>query len=136
MKQHSITHKGVVVNRMGDKAIVHLIQPEGCHTCSMKSLCGVDDEERNRFEVPAGDLTIGDQVSLEINSSTGLEALFWAYLSPFLLILFVLIGGSFLDITELWLGILSLLILPPYFFALAGFRKKLKSHMDLKVLRL
>ena len=131
-----ISHEGIVTNRIGDKAIIHLIKPEECHSCSIKNFCGVTDEERSRFEVPGSNLEIGDAISLELRPGTGFKALFWAYLFPFLLILIVIIGGSLMNVPEKWLGIVSLLILPPYFLGLSKFKQRLKSQLNLKVSKL
>lgn len=128
-----ISHLGMVVNTIGDKAVIYLIKQDECHVCHLRDFCGVDDDERSRFEVPLGNLAIGDQVSLEIKQSTGFMALFWAYLMPFALIMLILIGGSVMHLAEQWLGILALLILVPYFLGLSLFRKKLKENLDFQV---
>ena len=131
-----ISHEGIVTNRIGDKAIVHLIKPEECHSCRMKEFCGVTDEDRSRFEVPVQDLEIGDTIALELKPGIGFRALFWAYLFPFLLVLFVITVGSWWGLSEQWLGVLSLLVLPPYFLGLSRFKKELKSQLNLKVSKL
>ena len=131
-----ISHEGIVTNRIGDKAIIHLIKPEECHSCRMKEFCGVTDEDRSRFEVPVEDLEIGDTIALEVKPGIGFKALFWAYIIPFLLVVLVIAIGSWSGLPEQWLGVFSLLILPPYFFALSRFKHQLKSQLNLKVSKL
>ena len=129
-----ISHIGIVTNCDEKKAIVQLLDSEECDSCTLKGICGVDDD-RSRFEVPQQGLHVGDQVSLELSASAGLEAMFWAYGLPFLLMIAVIIGGAYAGVEEKWIGILSLFILIPYYLILSVFKKILKSHMDLNIIK-
>ena len=132
----SIAHNGVVTHCLGDKAIVQLTQHEACHSCHIKEFCGKGHEKTVNFKVPTGDLSAGDQVSLEISPTIGFKALFWAYLFPFLLVLTVILGGSWLEVPEKWLGVSALFVLLPYFIGLSRFKETLKSQLNLKVTKL
>ena len=136
MTAESISHLGEVTQCKGDRAIVQLIQHEACHSCHIKEFCGKGEGKVVHFEVSQNNLSVGDQVSLQISPSIGFKALFWAYLFPFLLILIVIIGGSMLAIAEHWLGITALFILLPYFFGLSRFKRILKSQLNLQVKKL
>ena len=132
----SISHTGIVTNHIKDLAVIHLLSKEECSSCSMKGFCAPDDDDRSRFEVDRDDLEIGDQVSLEIKPGTGLKAMFWAYLLPFMLIFTVLAVALSLQLAEEWSGLLSLSVLIPYFLALYAFRNRLRAQVSLKVSKL
>ncbi|MDH5609720.1 MAG: SoxR reducing system RseC family protein [Cyclobacteriaceae bacterium] len=131
-----INHTGIVSRCDASMATIRLLQEDECHSCHIKEFCGVSDDERSVYQVPAGDLRVGDRVVLQIGTSTGFKAMFWGYFSPFLLILFILIGGSVLSFPEEWTGLTALLALLPYFLVLSRFREKLKTQLQLNVVKL
>lgn len=131
-----ITHQGVVINRIDDKAIIYVMQADSCHSCSMKAFCGVEDEDRSRFEVSDSSLAIGDHVNIQISPGNGFKATFWAYLFPFLLMIAVIFTGTFLQLSEALLGSAALLLLIPYYLVLAHFRKNLSRQVHLHITKL
>ncbi len=135
-KGSSISHQGMVTNLIEDRAVIHILSEEACHTCHMKGFCGVDDAEQGRFEVPADDLEIGDAVSLEVIPSTGLKAVFWAYIMPFLLMVGAVAIGLYLHLSEELSGMIAIGVLPIYYFTLYLFNKQLKTEIRLKVHKL
>ncbi len=131
-----IAHQGIVTHCTDQIATIQVIQADNCHSCQMKDYCGVDDEERNRFVVNNQGYQIGQQVNMEISSSSGLKATFWAYVFPFILMVLVIVIGSKIHIQESILGLIALVLLIPYFIILSLFRKSLKSGFQLKITRL
>jgi len=131
-----IAHQGIVTNRYGDKAVIQLMQAGSCHSCHMKDFCGVDDDERSRFEVSDSNLEIGDHVNVEISPASGFLATFWAYIFPFILMFVVIAGGSVMGLSEAILGTVALLLLVPYYLLLSAFRKHFSNHLHLHISKL
>ena len=134
--QEPICKEGLVTNLAAGKAVVQMIAPESCHSCRIKAFCGVTDEERGRYEVPQGTLEIGDRVRLEILPGTGFKALYMAYLAPFVLMLAIVMIGTYLQAPEHWVGLLALAVLPVYYLALSLFKRQLNHQLRFKISKL
>ncbi len=131
-----IAHRGIVTNLVGDKAIIQLIQPGSCHSCSIKGFCGVEDDDRSRFEVSNAHYAIGDRVNVDVSPNSGFKATFWAYLFPFIMMFAVIAVGTSYGYNEGLLGGIALLLLIPYYLLLSAFKKYLTRHIHLHVKKL
>lgn len=131
-----IAHEGIVTSFVGSKAVIQLIQPGACHSCDIKGFCGVEDEDRSRFEVSVSGLKIGDHVNVDISPAHGFKAMFWAYFFPFILMFTVIAMGTALGYSEGLLGAAALLLLVPYYVLLAVFKKYLTQQIHLHVEKL
>ncbi len=129
----TISHKGVVVEVNSQIATLFIQSNEECHSCSISEFCGQTDRERNTFHVPQNDLQKGDMVRLRIQPTIGTRAVFIAYIVPFLIILTLLIIGTFLGWKEWFSGTLSLLALVPYFFLVNLTKGKFKKSLELEI---
>jgi hypothetical protein len=84
-----VEHTGSVVGISGDKAVIQLGTPEGCHAPGLRcACCGFVEPEPRKVRVPRGDLREGDEVTVTMPAYS-------TYLSTFLvfglpIILFVL----------------------------------------------
>jgi len=129
----TISHKGVVVEINARIATLFVQSNEECHSCTISEFCGQTDRERNTFYVPKNDLQKGDMVRLRIQPTTGTWAVFIAYIIPFLIILSLLIIGTFLGWKEWFSGSISLLALVPYFFLVYLTKRKFKKSLELEI---
>ena len=109
-------HSGVVSHIQGRSIIVSLDQNVHCESCSAKGACGVSDSASKEVEVinPDGKFKLNDPVKVTLRKNLGQKAIFWAYIFPFILMLLTLVISS-LFLEEWIAGLLSLLILVPYY---------------------
>ncbi len=131
-----ITHQGLITNIHHEKATIQLILQEECHSCGIKEFCGVTDEDRSHLDVPRDDLKVGDEVVVKLKPGTGLKAMFWAYIFPFLLIVTSLIVGNSMNIAEYWSGLFAVSLLAPYYLGLYWCREYLAAGLKIDVSKL
>lgn len=131
----SIEHSGIVEQIDGEQIKVLIMQQSACSECHAKSLCSVADKKEKIIEVISSDptLKVGDRVIIYGESSIGLQAVLLAFIIPFVLIfLALLIFQHFIE-NELMAGILSILVLVPYYLILFLSNKRLKNKFQFKI---
>lgn len=111
-----IEHEGVV-DQISDKAIrVKIMSMSACASCHAKGACTVADMEEKEVEVPlAGNYKVGQRVMVTGSTAQGLQAAWWAYILPILLLLLTLFVSFSLTGNEALAGLLALVVLVPYF---------------------
>ena len=124
----AFVHTGVVSEMKGSSIIVALDENVHCESCSARGACGVTDSVNKTVEVinPEGTFKLNQPVEVVLKKNLGQKAVFWAYIFPFLLMLATLVTAS-LFVEEWMAGLLSLLILIPYYgmiYALKNYFKK------------
>lgn len=129
----TIDHKGEVISTSKDRVRVLIRSASGCSSCHLKGACtsaDVQDKYVDAYTNGTDTYSKGERVWVSCSDSQGFYALFWAYLLPLLLVLMGLFVTYALKEDELYAGIVSLSILPPYYFFLfvkkTYFDKKLK----------
>lgn len=111
-----IEHEGIV-DQISDKAIrVKIMSMSACASCHAKGACTVADMEEKEVEVPlAGNYKVGQRVMVTGSTAQGLQAAWWAYILPILLLLLTLFVSFSLTENEALAGLLALVVLVPYF---------------------
>ena len=111
-----IEHEGIV-DQISDKAIrVKIMSMSACASCHAKGACTVADMEEKEVEVPlAGNYKVGQRVMVIGSTAQGLQAAWWAYILPILLLLLTLFVSFSLTGNEALAGLLALVVLVPYF---------------------
>jgi positive regulator of sigma E activity len=123
-----IEQKGVIGSIDNGLAQVIVTSFTACANCYSKNSCGIANSESHTILVPVDENSFskGDIVTIQMKRSLGMKAAFFAYIFPFILILITLLGLTSLRVKELYSGLISLLILVPYFTGLYLFRNRLK----------
>ena len=124
----AFVHAGVVSEMKGSSIIVALDENVHCESYAARGACGVTDSVNKTVEVinPEGTFKLNQPVEVVLKKDLGQKAVFWAYIFPFLLMLATLVTSS-LFLEEWMAGLLSLLILIPYYgmiYALKNYFKK------------
>lgn len=111
-----IEHEGIV-DQISDKAIrVKIMSMSACASCHAKGACTVADMKEKEVEVPlAGNYKVGQRVMVTGSTAQGLQAAWWAYILPILLLLLTLFVSFSLTGNEALAGLLALVVLVPYF---------------------
>jgi sigma-E factor negative regulatory protein RseC len=130
-------HSGVVSAIRDRSIIVSLDQNNNCDSCHARGGCGIADSATREVEV--GDLdrsfTLHEEVQVTLKKGLGQKAVFWAYIFPFSLMLLTLVVASMA--TEEWVaGLMSLLILIPYYGILYLFRSHFQKTFRITVLKI
>lgn len=136
MSSETVRHPGVVI-RVDQKLVqVKILQVSACAHCLAKGACSVADMEEKVVDVENYEgepLLPGTMVTLTMKRSSGNRAILYGYFIPFLVLLTVLIAGSFFTSHEGLLGLLALGSLVPYYLVLYLKRDKLKKGFAISI---
>lgn len=130
-----IEHNGIIKNIQNKHIQVLILQQSACGECHAKSVCSVSDKTEKIIDVDYfnSDFKIGDKVTLFVSQSIGLNAVTFAFIIPFVLILTTLLVLKLLILNEVYAGLLSVSILIPYYFILSLFKNKLNSKLKFNI---
>ncbi len=129
---NKVTHPGIVKKVDGNKVEVSVIAQSGCASCQLKGVCSVGEVQEKVVEVEMSGFSFkeGQTVTIEMSQSLGTMAVLLGYVFPFVVLLSGLIIFLQLGLDQGIAGILSLLLLIPYYGTLylsrKYFRKKFK----------
>jgi len=130
MKDNNICHQGIVVKCEDDCVFVQIEAVSACAACKAKSMCNLTEVQDKIIEVGTKEplkYKPGDQVVVQMKRSMGARALWLGYLLPFAVVMISLFLFSHLTGSELQAGLISLLLLIPYYLILYTMRDKLKK---------
>ncbi|UJH66224.1 SoxR reducing system RseC family protein [Allomuricauda sp. SCSIO 65647] len=133
----TLTHSGVVSGKKGRSLIVSLDENLQCESCYAKGTCGIADSGSKQIEVsaPIGSFKLNEPVTVVLQKGLGLKAVFWAYVFPFLLMILTLWAAAFF-VQEWVAGVLSLLVLVPYYLVLNTLKDLFKKKFAISVLKI
>lgn len=133
---NKITHEGVVSN-ISDSTISVLLKGNiNCEGCKAKSACGVSDANGKIVEVQKTEQSfkLHEPVSVLLDKNLGVQAVLLAYLLPFVLLIATLIISSFF-VSEWLSGLLSIIILVPYFTILHYANQSIKKKFKISIVK-
>lgn len=132
--KNTIEHAGIVSKISNGNVEISLESNIHCEACNAKAACGVSESTAKIVQIDNDERTfeINESVVVAMQKSMGLKAVFWGYIFPFILLFVVLlISVSFL---EEWIaGLLSLLVLIPYYLLLYLNKNLLKKAFTISV---
>lgn len=130
-------HSGVISKISRGSVIVSLDKNLHCESCKAKGACGVSDSTSKEVEVadPGGRFTLYEPVEVILRKHSGHKAVFWAYIFPFILMLSTLLASSLL-LSEWVAGLLSLLVLIPYYLLLHGLKDYFRKTLEMTLKRI
>jgi sigma-E factor negative regulatory protein RseC len=136
MKENNICHQGTVIKCEDDSVLVQIEAVSACAACKAKSMCNLTDVQEKIIEVQHTNPTIykpGDIVTIHMKRSMGTRALWLGYLMPFVIVMVSLFLFSYLTGSELQAGLISLMLLFPYYLILYTMRNKLKNTFRFEI---
>jgi sigma-E factor negative regulatory protein RseC len=131
-----IEHPGMVIKREKKRVLVKILQASACSGCHAKGACNIADMEEKIVEIEnyqGRDLNSGDLVTLQMSRSSGKRAVLYGYLFPFLVLVAVLVAGSFLIKNESLLALVAIGSLLPYYLILYMRRDHLKKDFHIRI---
>lgn len=125
----NILHSGVIERIEFPFVFVRIIQQSACSDCHAKSVCSVSESKIKiiKIEDHSGNFRVNEDVHICGTYTKGLQAVLLAFIIPLLLIVISLFAGNIIIKNETWGGIISLIILFPYYGILYLARNKLKK---------
>lgn len=130
-----ILHDGVVQQVSENKITVVIVNASACASCHAKGACISSDMKEKEIEIVrfSGEYHVGQHVNVVGTTSQGLKAVLLGYLLPFLLVIITLLSGISITKSEGFAGLLSMLILIPYYGILYLYRNSLKGSFEFEI---
>lgn len=130
-----IYHRGIVRSIEDGKIHVSVETHGECKACSVKSSCGISDNDEKFVSVKAeaGNFQIGEEVELVYNKYLVLKSAFLVYVLPIAigLVCMFLLHAVFNN--ELLTGLSMITAFVLYFLALKGFNKPISTTFSFTV---
>ena len=133
MAKQEVSHSGVVQEVTADgKVKVSIISKANCVSCQMNKSCSTSDVKEKIIEIDnyGGVLKIGEMVDVALKESTGFKALFLGYMFPFIILFTTLVVASSYSKNELFVGLLALSTLVPYYFTIYLLQNVIKKEFS------
>jgi sigma-E factor negative regulatory protein RseC len=134
--QNNIKHEGNISKISNGVLTVSLKGNVNCEACNAKAACGVSESNSKEIEIESTNQSfkLNDSVEVILEKHLGLKAVFWAYVFPFILVLFVLFISS--NFVKEWIaGLAALLVLVPYYFTLYVLKNLFKKAFKVSILK-
>lgn len=132
---NTFIHSGIVSKIEDGSIVVSLDKNAHCESCHAKGACGVSDSVCKQIMVDSKEtFELNEPVEIVLKKSLGHKAVFWAYIFPFILMLLTLLTAS-IFFAEWIAGLLSLLILIPYYIWLHALNNYFKETFKISILK-
>lgn len=132
----TIQHKGFIDNISEKGILVKFISQSACADCHAKGVCSAADMKDKELWVhnkSSDRFHIGDPVNIIMTPGQGSQAVLIGYVYPFLLFLISLLVLSSTLLGELQAGLISLVILVPYYLLIYIFREKINKKFSFTI---
>ena len=133
MAKERIEHEGRVIAVDKDYISVEIVNKSACAACHAKGVCGASDEAVKVVEV-AQDITtltedyqVGETVNVVMSSAMGTQAIWLAYVVPFLVLMLSILVFSLCGAGEVLMGLGSLGAVALYYLGVFFYRKKISK---------
>ena len=134
--QRIASHDGIVTAVNKGVVTVRIEAVSACAACAAHGRCGFAESKEKSIEVPTSDwsrYSLGDAVTVHVDESRGMLAVWLAYVLPAILMIAVIVGLSLVGLPE-WLVVLgSFTILGIYIFILYLRRRHVERHFTLTI---
>ena len=116
-----IKHQGIVENINGSHLQVRIIQTSACASCSIKGHCTSADTKEKLIDIideQASRYHCGDNVWVMGELRMGAQAVLYAFILPFLIVVIALFAFMSMWNDELVSALSALVLLIPYYYIL------------------
>lgn len=130
-----IEQKGIIEEIENGTAKVKIVSFSACASCTSKGACLAGESAEKIISVFIGyePFSTGELVKVSMKKSLGLKAALLAYFLPFIVLLVTLLVLTGLGVNEVISGIMSLVVLVPYFLIIYIFKHKLQRVFQFKL---
>lgn len=129
-------HVGIVKKIDDEKISVVLEDTSHCVNCNAKTGCVMGVSKETIIEIKNTSkfsFNINEKVLIHCNESMELNAVFWAYVLPFVLIIITIVLTYYFSNNELITGVLGLGILLPYYLLLYLLKFKFQNTFSFSI---
>lgn len=136
MKENIVSYSGIVKKIDDGRALVSIIARSACASCQIKGACTLSEVEEKIIEVDLTEnqnFSIGEEVMVEMKQTLGTWAVLFGYFFPFLLVISSLIIFTTLGLDQGLSGVLSILILAPYYLIMYLSRSFLRKRFTYRL---
>lgn len=125
-----IRHSGIVSAVNAATLMVTIISQSACSACHARGGCLASESREKEIEVIRDHRSyeIGQHVMVVLKESSGIRAVFYGYLLPFLVLVATIVVALSLTGEETLSGLVALGMLIPYYGVLYMFRHKLNKR--------
>lgn len=116
-------------------SITLLLSSGACDGCALHSVCGPAAQQGRTINIKTPDaetFAVGQTVDVVLSQTQALNAAFWGYIAPLILMLTVLFAALAFS-SETLAAALALAVLPFYYCILWLCRDKLKKTLQIKI---
>jgi len=131
-----VEHTGYIIEVKPQQVKVRILSESACASCHAQGACTASDMKEKDIDVSSlgfFDLKEGQRVVIQGQKSLGLQASFLAYILPFILVFITLFATFYLTNSEGIAGIISLLILVPYYIIIKFFTSSLQKKFSFSI---
>ena len=131
---NEISHKGVVIKIESGIAEVEISGNVDCDACGIKKSCIAIGNKDNRFFVDTAgqDFGTGDQVEMLISKSSAMNAVLWAYVFPFIVLMVsIIVFYDFMG--ELAAALAALVVVAVYYLFVYLNKRFFEKKFRLKI---
>ena len=134
----TIDHTGIVDTVTDQVATIRIDCQSACASCHAKGACSSADQSEKYLTVATEgkELHPGEQVKVHIARRTGLKAVAYGYVYPFLVLMVVLIALTATGVSELQAGLWSLASLAPYYLFVYLLKDRISNSFTFKLEKL
>ncbi len=135
MANKTIQHQGIVENIHGTQIRVRIVQTSACSGCSAKAHCSSAESKEKIIEIedPSGMYRIGEEVMITGKMSVGRQAVWLAFVLPFLVLVISLFICMSVWNDELLASLGSLTVLAVYYLIVWMNRARLKRKLSFTI---
>jgi positive regulator of sigma E activity len=127
--------KGIIESVNANRITVRIDRGSACGHCSAQGLCNLAESTEQIIEVNNSTqlFAVGEWVQVTMSRSMGNKAILLGYFIPFVLLISTLLILSAYGLPDWTAGLVSLLILIPYFIILYLFRERLRRTFSFSI---
>ena len=130
---NKISHQGIVESVEGSEAVVRIVQTSACAACKAASHCSAAESKEKLVtaRIQGDDMPqVGDDVVVSMPGVSGRDAVVFAFVLPFIIMVAVLYCCLRITSDEALSALVGIGSLVPYYLLLYLFRGKLKDRFS------
>ena len=127
--------KGIIESVNDNRITVRIDRGSACGHCSAQGLCNLAESTERIIEVNSSNelYSVGEWVQVTMSRSMGNKAILLGYFIPFILLISTLLILSAFGLPDWITGLVSLLILVPYYIVIYIFRERLRRTFSFSI---
>ncbi|MDD2298183.1 MAG: SoxR reducing system RseC family protein [Fermentimonas sp.] len=131
-----IEHEGIIEKISGDQITVRIIQKSACSACHAKAACMAADSKEKLVNISdsSGQFNEKELVIIEGKESIGYNAVLWAFATPLIILISILVLSlNYLKLSETEAALSSIIALAPYYLILYLLRNKMANSFKFSI---